>query len=79
MGMLMNAIPHTKQVEAAPLLVPAKHIARRLSVSSRYVHILAETGKIPVCRFGKNCIRFNEAAVLAALGIPAEAIAGSVK
>ena len=75
----MHSPAPKKQAEAEPLVVPAKNIARRLSVSSRYVHILAEQGKIPVCRFGKNCIRFNEAAVLAALGIPTEAAAGQAK
>jgi excisionase family DNA binding protein len=76
----MNALPTRKQIERdaeripAPLLVPAKTIARRLSVSSRYVHILAEQGTIPHHRFGKCCIRFSEPAVLAALGIT-EAVA----
>ncbi len=62
-----------------PLVVPAATIARRLSVTSRYIHILAEQGTIPVCRFGRGCIRFNESAVLAALGIPTEAVAGQSK
>lgn len=65
----MSAIPKTKQTEAEPLLVPAKSIARSLSVSSRYVHMLAEQGKIPHHRFGRACVRFDQAAVLAALGI----------
>ena len=63
----MTAIPKEKQTE--PLLVPAKTIARKLSVTSRYVHMLHETGTIPGHRFGKACIRFNELAVMAALGI----------
>jgi excisionase family DNA binding protein len=56
-------------VAAEPLLVPAKHIAARLSCSSRYVHLLFEQGKIPGHRFGKACIRFSEQQVLAALGV----------
>jgi hypothetical protein len=59
----------TKQTEAEPFLVPAKPIARDLSCTSRYIHILHEQGKIPGYRFGKACIRFNKAEVFAALGI----------
>ena len=51
-----------------PMLVDAKTIARALSVTPRYVHMLAEQGEIPVCRFGKRCIRFNLSAVLEAIG-----------
>ena len=65
----MTAIPKTKQNEAAPLLVPAKAIAREISCTPRYVHILHETGQIPGYRFGKACIRFDRAEVFAALGI----------
>lgn len=62
--------------QAAPaLLVPAKVIARSISVTPRYVHMLAEQNRIPAHRFGKGCIRFNQAAVLAALGIKPEAAA----
>ena len=75
----MQAIPHTEQVEAAPLLVPAKIIARDLSCTPRFVHMLAEQGKIPSHRFGRACIRFNKSAVLAALGIPTEATARGTK
>jgi hypothetical protein len=72
-GILVMRTPNTKQIEVAePLLVPAKTIARRLSVTPRYVHLLHEGGKIPGHRFGKACIRFNEAAVMAALGIKME-------
>jgi hypothetical protein len=75
----MTAIPKTKQHEAAePLLVPARTIARSLSVTPRYVHMLHEEGKIPGHRFGKACIRFNQAAVFAALGIQTEGAANSV-
>jgi excisionase family DNA binding protein len=75
----MTAIPKTKQAEAEALLVPAKTIARRLSCSSRYVHMLHEAGAIPGHRFGKACIRFREADVFAALGIRTEAAAGQAK
>ncbi|MEI6177995.1 MAG: hypothetical protein WCS43_13975, partial [Verrucomicrobiota bacterium] len=53
----------------ARLLVPAKSIARDLSCTPRFVHMLAEQGKIPSYRFGRACIRFSRPAVLAALGI----------
>jgi len=68
----MNHRPHresTAQQESPALLVPASNIAARLSVSARYVHMLAEQGKIPVCRFGKGCVRFSPPAVFRALGI----------
>lgn len=71
----MTAIPKTKQAEAEALLVPAKTIARALSCSTRYIHMLHEAGTIPGYRFGKACIRFDRAAVLAALGIQTEAAA----
>lgn len=73
-GIAMKVIPKTKQVEAdEPVLVPAKVIAHDISCSSRYVHMLYEQGAIPGVRFGKACIRFNRAAVLAALGVESEA------
>ena len=65
----------TKQSEASPLLVPAKAIARDISCTARYVHILHEEGKIPGYRFGRACIRFNRAEVFAALGIRTEGAA----
>lgn len=69
----MKVIPNKKQTEAAePLLVTAKPVARALSCSTRYVHILAKEGKIPHHRFGKACIRFSMPAVLAALGVKTE-------
>ena len=61
-------LPLNKQTEQ-PLVVPASRIARRLSVTERYIHVLAAEGKIPSVRFGKRCIRFNEEAVMEALGI----------
>jgi excisionase family DNA binding protein len=78
-GIAMKRDSHKKQIEQtaeripAPLLVPAKIIARDLSCTPRFVHMLAEQGKIPSHRFGRACIRFSRAAVLAALGIPTEA------
>lgn len=65
----MKTIPNQKQIDAEPLLVPAKTIARVLSCTPRYVHLLAESGEIPHHRFGKACIRFSLPAVLAALGV----------
>jgi hypothetical protein len=71
----------TKQNEAEELLVPAKSIARALSCTPRYVHILHEEGKIPGYRFGRACIRFNKAEVFAALGIrqPEAAASGAAR
>jgi excisionase family DNA binding protein len=77
----MTAIQSKQQLEqtaerVAPLVVKAKEIARDLSCTPRFVHMLAEQGKIPSHRFGKACIRFNRTAVFAALGIRTEAVAG---
>ena len=52
-------------------LVPASVIAPHLSVTPRYVHLLAEQGKIPAHRFGRGCVRYNLTEVLTALGIVA--------
>ncbi|MEI6674495.1 MAG: hypothetical protein WCO57_04890 [Verrucomicrobiota bacterium] len=69
---LLETAARTATEQASPvLLVPAAAIARTLSVSPRYVHLLGEQGKIPVCRFGKGCVRFSPSAVFAALGIDA--------
>lgn len=65
----MTASPKTKQVEVSPVVVGAKVIAKRLSCSTRYVHMLAEAGTIPSHRWGKACIRFDQDAVFKALGI----------
>lgn len=78
MGIAMNAIPTTQQIEAEPLLVPAKVIARDLSCTPRFVHMLHEQGQIPGIRFGRACIRFNRAAVHAALGIQTEAAVAGI-
>lgn len=55
--------------EVTPDFVAAPVIARRLSITGRYVLQLAEQGRIPCIRLGKKCVRFNPAAVAAALGI----------
>ncbi len=77
----MKTQPNKKQNEVEPLLVPAARIASRISVTPRYVHMLAEQEKIPVHRFGKACVRFNESEVLRALGINATeaALAGAAQ
>ncbi len=56
-------------VEQAPEFVAAPAIARRLSVTGRYVLQLAEQGRIPCLRLGRKCVRFNYDAVAEALGI----------
>ncbi len=56
-------------VEQAPEFVAAPAIARRLSVTGRYILQLAEQGRIPCIRLGRKCVRFNPDAVAAALGI----------
>lgn len=62
--------PHNKtDSEVTPDLVAASAIAHRLSVTPRYVLQLAEQGRIPCIRLGRKCVRFNPAAVAAALGI----------
>jgi excisionase family DNA binding protein len=76
-GSEMNALPITKQPAQAPLLVSASAIAKDLSVTARYVHLLAEQGKIPVVRFGRRCIRFSKPDVFRALGINTEAASGA--
>lgn len=72
---VMKTLQQTKQVEAPPVVVGAKAIAKALSCSTRYVHILAEQGTIPHYRWGKALIRFDQAAVFKALGIQTEAAA----
>ena len=69
----MNHPTHreNKAQTEAPIVVPAAGIANMISVSPRYVHILAEQGRIPSIRFGKGCVRFNVKDVLTALGIVA--------
>ena len=56
-------IEHNADYVAAPI------IARKLSVTSRYVLQLAEQGKIPCVRLGRKCVRFNLAEVSQALGV----------
>jgi hypothetical protein len=69
----MDAITASQTTESWPQLVPAKVIARLLSCSPRYVHMLHEKGQIPGYRFGRACIRYNPAEVFTALGIRTEA------
>jgi len=76
LGIAMPARPKTKHsAPIEPIVVSAKTIAHKISTSTRYVHVLHEQGKIPGIRFGKGCIRFNEADVFAALGIKQEGAA----
>jgi excisionase family DNA binding protein len=65
-----------EQAERMPEFVAAPVIARRLSVTGRYILQLAEAGKIPCIRLGRKCVRFSPPAVAAALGISWE---GSAK
>ena len=53
----------------APEFVAAPAIARRLSVTARYILLLADAGRIPCIRLGKRCVRFSPGAGAAALGI----------
>ena len=66
----MSHEAHAKKVvEHAPEYVAAPIIAKRFSVTSRYVLQLAAAGKIPCIRLGFKCVRFNLQAVAIALGI----------
>jgi hypothetical protein len=66
----MSHKAHAKQVvEHAPEYVAAPIIAKRFSVTSRYILQLAAAGKIPCIRLGFKCVRFNPQAVAIALGI----------
>lgn len=49
-------------------LVSAPVIAKRLSVTARYICQLAEQDRIPCVRLGRRCVRFNPAAVARKLG-----------
>ena len=71
--MKANTPKQHQESAAEPLLVTAKAIARDLSCTPRFVHMLHEQGKIPGYRFGKACIRFNRAEVLRSIGITTEA------
>lgn len=57
-----------KQEQAAPELVAADVIARRMSVTGRCVLKWADENKIPCVRLGKKCVRFFPNDVAAALG-----------
>ena len=58
-----------KVVEHTPEYVAAPVIAKKLSVTSRYILQLAAAGKIPCARLGQKCVRFNIAEVALALGV----------
>lgn len=76
----MKTLPKKESIERAaeripaPDLVAAPAIARRMSVTGRYVLQLAEQGRIPCVRIGPKCVRFNPDAVAAALGFSWEAV-----
>jgi len=65
----MKTPNQTQNIETTPDFVQAPVIARRLSVTPRYILQLAEEGRIPCVRLGRKCVRFNPAAVATALGI----------
>jgi excisionase family DNA binding protein len=65
----MSAKHNTPSIEHNADYVAAPIIARKLSVTSRYVLQLAEQGKIPCVRLGRKCVRFNLAEVSQALGV----------
>jgi hypothetical protein len=50
-------------------LVKSYTIAAILSVTPRYVAILAEQGRIPVHRYGRRCVRYRVSDVMRALGV----------
>lgn len=62
---------HESPPPEAPL-VSAQKIADELSVSARYVHMMAAQGAIPCVRFGvgsaRKCVRFDREQVMAAIG-----------
>lgn len=65
----MKTDPKKTVVEQTPAeFVAAPVIARRLSVTGRYVLQMAEQKRIPCVRLGRKCVRFNPDAVAAALG-----------
>jgi len=64
-----EVIEQTAGRTAAPEFVNAPAIARRLSVTGRYVLQMAEENRIPCIRLGRKCVRFSPDAVAAALGI----------
>jgi excisionase family DNA binding protein len=64
----MKTSPLKETNEQAPELVAAPAIARRMSVTGRYILQLAEQGRIPCVRIGPKCVRFSPDAVAKALG-----------
>lgn len=65
----MQTRTKSRIVEQAPEFVAAPVIARRLSVTGRYVLQMAEQGRIPCVRLGRKCVRFSPEAVAKALGL----------
>jgi excisionase family DNA binding protein len=61
--------PNKPVIEHNADYVAAPTIARKLSVTSRYILQLAAQGKIPCVRLGFKCVRFNLAEVSQALGV----------
>jgi len=58
---------HATDTTTTPEYVSCHVIAARYSMSWRYVLRLAADGRIPCLRLGRKCVRFNIAAVEAAL------------
>jgi len=67
MAVMSNAAPFHVSDEPHNQFVDARFLAAKYKVSSRYILLLAEKGRIPCLRLGKKCVRFSEAAVAEAL------------
>ncbi len=64
----MKATLSTHEIEIPPL-VAAPVVAKRFSVTTRYILQLADAGRIPCHRLGRKCVRFDLRKVEAALGV----------
>jgi excisionase family DNA binding protein len=64
---LSPAIPEQKRDSRDENLVDLHGVARALGVSKRFVQSLVARKAIPVIRLGRRCVRFDLAAVLAAV------------
>jgi excisionase family DNA binding protein len=64
-----NAPAKEKHEHTTPEYVAAPFIARKLSVTSRYILQLAAQGKIPCVRLGFKCVRFSLNEVETALNV----------
>jgi hypothetical protein len=62
-----NVMKGTNQITNEVRFVSAKAIAELLSVTPRYIHLLADRGRIPVLRLSSGLSRFNIDQVMAAL------------